>query len=156
MDDEEHSVQRLLESLENDGWIIALKVRERDERVWLMFRGADYAVRDVYLVAINPETLIEVRENRPLDRMVVDVFDRSARNNRRNRNHSHWDDEDSNWKQTSKRYYRSWENTTTALSDTRPNGYNALHVRYNRVDGGYTGLRLQGNYHARFGLARYG
>ncbi|MBT5872195.1 MAG: BamA/TamA family outer membrane protein [Candidatus Latescibacteria bacterium] len=147
---ERQALQDLMEDLQDDGWDTALKVRERDEQVWVMVRsGRDY-IRDVYIISINPDELIRVEERRPDRRMIAEAIDHSKWENGRSEYKEEWD-------RSSRWLRRSWEHQTAALDDVWPDGYDDVHLRYNRVDGAYSGLRVGGNYRkTAVGITRFG
>lgn len=61
-----------LERMQNkDGWEMAVKVRDNDEVVWLMYRMRKDTIRDVYVVVLNDEELIMVKATGHLDNLVA-------------------------------------------------------------------------------------
>lgn len=152
MDDrwrDEASVRRIIDRLEDDGWERAVKVREKDEEVWILYRGDDRGIRDVYIVAVNPERLIEVRDDPRADRMIARVMERTE-------DDPFWDRRPHRLKRRwYSRRYMPWENKTSSAYEPWWE-HDQIHVRYNRVDGGYAGFRLSGDYHAQYGLTPFG
>lgn len=60
-----------LAELEKDGWETAVKVREEDEAVWVMYRIDGDAIRDLYVVVLNDEELVLVKATGRLDRIMA-------------------------------------------------------------------------------------
>jgi hypothetical protein len=64
----------LLGSLIDDGWEMAVKVRDDDQRVWLLFRAEDDVVREVFVVALNEDQLVLVKARGRLERVLARVL----------------------------------------------------------------------------------
>ena len=162
VDDVDAALFRLGSHFDEEGWATAFRARDGREQVWVLLRGRA-SRKEMYLVAIHPEKLIQVKEGRSASRTVARLLDRSERKKERDRRWSdrswddrRWDEEDPDNTRRSRKPYWSWENRSAALNDIRPDSYDHVHARFNRVDGPYAGLRLQGSYHSTFGLTRYG
>lgn len=165
--DPEAAIDRLDAHFDNEGWATAFRVKDGKEQVWVLLRGRATR-KEMVLVAINPEKLIQVKENQSVNRTVASLLDQSeqerdgdsrrddqGRDDRRS-DDSRWDDRNRSDSRWSRKPYWSWEKRTAAVNDIRPDGYDHIHARFNRVDGAYAGLRLQGTYDSIFGLTRYG
>jgi len=64
----------LLGSLIDHGWEMAVKVRDDDQRVWLLFRAEDDVVREVFVVALNEDQLVLVKARGRLERVLARVL----------------------------------------------------------------------------------
>jgi Domain of unknown function (DUF4252) len=64
----------LLGSLIDDGWEMAVKVRDDEERVWVLFRAEDDAVREVFVVVLDEEQLVLVKARGRLERVLARVL----------------------------------------------------------------------------------
>jgi hypothetical protein len=60
-----------LAELEDRGWETAVKVREDDEAVWVMYRVDGDAIRDLYVVVLNDDELVLVKATGRLDRIMA-------------------------------------------------------------------------------------
>ena len=60
-----------LAELEDKGWETAVKVREDDEAVWVMYRIDDDSIRDLYVVVLSDEELVIVKATGQLDRIMA-------------------------------------------------------------------------------------
>ena len=68
-----------LTRLETQGWKVAVKVREEDERIWILYRKRDCficeyyprgIVRDAYVLVLNRDELVQVRLRGDFDRLL--------------------------------------------------------------------------------------
>ena len=60
---------KLQHLLEKNGWELAIKAKERDESVWILFRTKGDAIRDMYIVVLDEEELVLVRAGGRLDKL---------------------------------------------------------------------------------------
>jgi hypothetical protein len=60
---------RLRRQLERSGWEVAVKVREKDEVVWILYREYRNTIRDIYIVVLDQDELVLVRLEGRLDRL---------------------------------------------------------------------------------------
>jgi len=60
-----------LRSLLDDGWELAVRVRETDEAVWLLYRADEESIREVFIVVLNTDELVLVRARGRLERLVA-------------------------------------------------------------------------------------
>ena len=60
-----------LKDLEERGWETAVKVREENEAVWVMYRIDDDSIRDLYVVVLSDEELVLVKATGNLDRIMA-------------------------------------------------------------------------------------
>ena len=65
-----------LRRFREDGWEVAVKVRERDEMAWVLYRERHDTVRDLYVLVLSEDELVVARVqghlNRLLERIVED------------------------------------------------------------------------------------
>lgn len=59
-----------LRRFERDGWEVAVKVRQDDEMVWLLYREDRREVRDLYVLVLSDEELVLARLQGHLDRLL--------------------------------------------------------------------------------------
>lgn len=68
-----------LKRFQRGGWETAVKARDRDEMVWVMYRERHDAVRDLYVIVLDYDTMVLARVqgnlNRLLERAVRDYAD---------------------------------------------------------------------------------
>jgi hypothetical protein len=60
-----------LERMSDDGWETAVKVREDDGVVWVMYKIDGDTIRDLYVVVLNDEELVIVKARGQLERLVA-------------------------------------------------------------------------------------
>jgi hypothetical protein len=60
-----------LRGLAAEGWEVAVKARQEDQLVWVLYRVEDEAVRELYVVALDDEELVLVKARGRLDRLVA-------------------------------------------------------------------------------------
>ncbi len=60
-----------LKNMTNEGWELAVKVREDDGLVWVMYRVDKDTVRDLYVVLLDSEELVIVKARGNLERLVA-------------------------------------------------------------------------------------
>ncbi len=64
-----------LENLLDDDWEIVVKTREKDERVWLLYREEDDAIRDIHITVLEPSELVMVRLSGDLSELFERVLE---------------------------------------------------------------------------------
>jgi len=60
-----------LKDLEDRGWETAVKVREEDEAVWVMYRIDGESIRELYVVVLSDDELVLVKATGNLDRIMA-------------------------------------------------------------------------------------
>ncbi len=70
--------RRLRALLERDGWEVAVKAREEDQMVWVLYRARRNTVRDLYVVALDPDELVLVRFEGRLDRLLQKAIEENG------------------------------------------------------------------------------
>ena len=66
---------RFEDQLARDGWTMAVRTREKDERTWLFTRGdADGAMRNLFVVTLEGDELTLVRIDGRLDRALAEAI----------------------------------------------------------------------------------
>ena len=60
-----------LKNMTNEGWEVAVKVREDDRMVWVMYRVDKDTIRDLYVVVLDSEELVLVKASGNLERLVA-------------------------------------------------------------------------------------
>jgi len=60
-----------LKDLEDRGWETAVKVREENEAVWVMYRIDKNSIRDLYVVVLSNDELVLVKATGNLDRIMA-------------------------------------------------------------------------------------
>ena len=63
-----------LRRFRRDGWEVAVKAREDDEIVWVLYRERHNAVRDIYAIVLTDEDLILARVKGHLNRLLEKVM----------------------------------------------------------------------------------
>ncbi len=64
-----------LRRFRDDGWEVAVKAREEDEIVWVMYREEHNAVRDIYVIVLSDENLVLARVKGHLNRLLEKVME---------------------------------------------------------------------------------
>jgi hypothetical protein len=64
-----------LQSLLDDGWETAVRVREKHEAVWVLYRPDGDRVREVFVVVLNEQELVMVKAKGQLDRLIAAAID---------------------------------------------------------------------------------
>ncbi|HET6569027.1 MAG TPA: DUF4252 domain-containing protein [Rhodothermales bacterium] len=59
-----------LDRLQRQGWEVAVKTREEDEAVWILYRERDDSVRDLYLFVLDRDDLVIARLRGDLRRLL--------------------------------------------------------------------------------------
>jgi hypothetical protein len=65
-----HMPQRL-QSLVEQGWETAVRVRDDDEAVWLLYRPDGERVKEIFVVVLNSDELVLVKARGHLERLVA-------------------------------------------------------------------------------------
>lgn len=60
-----------LKNMTNEGWEVAVKVREDDHLVWVLYRADKNTIRDLYVVVLDSEELVLVKASGNLERLVA-------------------------------------------------------------------------------------
>ena len=58
-----------------DGWEVAVKTTQDDERVWVLYKENPETVRDLYVVVLSEEELVLARVRGNLDRLLARVME---------------------------------------------------------------------------------
>jgi Domain of unknown function (DUF4252) len=66
-----------LQSLIDDGWETAVRVRDDHEAVWLLYRPDGEKVREIFVVVLNNDELVLVKARGHLERLVAAALDES-------------------------------------------------------------------------------
>lgn len=66
-----------LQDLIDDGWEMAVRVREQNETVWLLYRIDDESVREVFVVSLSDEELVLVKVKGRLERLLAEALEHS-------------------------------------------------------------------------------
>jgi hypothetical protein len=61
---------RKLQSLLDEGWELAIRVRDGNDAVWLLYRADEESIREVFIVVLNEDELVLVKAKGRLDRLV--------------------------------------------------------------------------------------
>ena len=64
-----------LQSLLDDGWETAIRIRDENQAVWVLYRADDDAIREVFIVVLDEEELVLVRAKGKLERIVAAALD---------------------------------------------------------------------------------
>lgn len=72
---------RKLQSLVDQGWETAIRVRDRDEAAWVLYRPDGNRVREVFIVVLDDEQLVMVKARGRLDQLIAAAL-REARGER--------------------------------------------------------------------------
>jgi hypothetical protein len=60
-----------MQSLLDDGWETAIRVRDRDEAVWILYRPDGDRVREVFVVVLNDHELVLVKAKGRLEKLIA-------------------------------------------------------------------------------------
>jgi hypothetical protein len=63
--------ERLKKMTESEGWELAVKVRDEDELVWVLYRLDDDTVRELYVVVVSDKEMVLVKAEGRLERLVA-------------------------------------------------------------------------------------
>ncbi len=64
-----------LRRFEGEGWEVAVKTREDDEAVWVLYKERRGEVRDLYVIVLTDEELVLARVKGHLDRLLAKVVE---------------------------------------------------------------------------------
>ncbi len=64
-----------LQELIDDGWEMAVRVRDEDEMVWLLYRIDGESVREMFVVVMDDEELVLVRVKGHLERLMAEALE---------------------------------------------------------------------------------
>ncbi len=64
-----------LEALIEDGWEMAVRVREESEAVWLLYRTDGDSVREMFVVVVSDEELVLVKVKGRLERLLAGALE---------------------------------------------------------------------------------
>lgn len=62
---------RIRSMTEDEGWELAVKVREEDESVWVMYKMDDESIREAYVCVLGDEELVLVHAKGRLERLMA-------------------------------------------------------------------------------------
>jgi hypothetical protein len=60
-----------LREMQKDGWEIAVKAREEDSVVWVMYKIEDDSIREMYVVVLDEDELVLVKARGRLERLAA-------------------------------------------------------------------------------------
>lgn len=66
---------RRLQELLDEGWEMAVRVRDRDEVVWLLYRIDDDSVREMFVVVMGDRELVLVKVKGRLERLLAQALE---------------------------------------------------------------------------------
>ena len=64
-----------LDRMRRNGWELAVKMREEDEVVWVMYKERKGTVRDLYVFVLDDEELVVARIKGRLDKLIARVME---------------------------------------------------------------------------------
>ncbi len=73
--DAELKTPHKLESLLDEGWEMAIKARNHGGSVWVMYRSDGDEIREVYVIALDPDELVLMKASGRLDRLLAKVME---------------------------------------------------------------------------------
>jgi hypothetical protein len=62
----------------DEGWEMAVKVREEDEVVWVLYQLDDEKIKQLYVVVVNDDELVMVRARGNLHRLLARALKESG------------------------------------------------------------------------------
>jgi len=68
-----------LERLQDKGWETAVRVREDDEVIWVMYRSDDESIRELYVVVLDDSELVMVKVRGNLERIAGKALAEASR-----------------------------------------------------------------------------
>ena len=139
-------IQRLLADKD---WEMAIKARDGQETVWLLYHIRDQTVDQVHLVALAEDELVLVRFDGRLERLIARALEHpQALEHPGNLSHYRTLETSgfANWQ-------GQWRTGTEDLREWRQEG---LVAQYNKVDGLYLGWRPRTHFHSAPRLLHYG
>ncbi|HEX5133469.1 MAG TPA: DUF4252 domain-containing protein [Candidatus Krumholzibacteria bacterium] len=63
-----------LEELQADGWEMAIRVNEENQRVWLLYRANDDTIREMFVVVVDDDQLVLVKVKGHLERLMAEAI----------------------------------------------------------------------------------
>jgi hypothetical protein len=72
---EDVHMPKRLQSLIDDGWETAVRVRDAREAVWLLYRPDGEKVREIFVVVLNDDQLVLVKARGNLERLLAAAMD---------------------------------------------------------------------------------
>jgi len=73
---------RKLQSLIDDGWETAIRVRDDDQAVWVLYRADEESIREVFIVVLDDEELVIIKAKGRLERIVAAALDEAGGDHR--------------------------------------------------------------------------
>jgi hypothetical protein len=70
--------KELTNLIENEGWEMAVRVRDEDEMMWLLYRIDGDTIKELYVVVLNEEELVLVKIKGRLERLVAHALTESG------------------------------------------------------------------------------
>lgn len=70
--------KRLQKMQSDEGWEMAVKVREKDEVVWVMYQIDDERIKELYVIVLSDDELVMVRAKGKLERLVARALKESG------------------------------------------------------------------------------
>ncbi len=67
-----------LDRLRKDGWEVAVKVRDENEHVWVLYRERRHFIGDIYVLSLDEEELVIARIRGNLSRLLENVLEDHA------------------------------------------------------------------------------
>lgn len=64
-----------IEKMVEDGWEMAVRARDGDESVWVLYKLDDDSVREVFVVSLDKEELVIVKVKGRLERLIARALD---------------------------------------------------------------------------------
>ena len=117
--------------LERRNWEMAVRIREENEMVWVLYSLAGLDVRDLYVVVLDADQLVLVHVEGRLEQLISRMVE--------NRHLLDPDEFKKAWKGP---IFRKRDVRNATLPDFWEVEQELLDLRYNRVDGLYAGWRL--------------
>jgi hypothetical protein len=60
-----------LQALVDDGWETAVRMRDRDQAVWVLYRADEDKIKEMFVMVLNDDELVLVRAKGKLDRLIA-------------------------------------------------------------------------------------
>lgn len=70
--------KRLRRLLERKGWDVLIRAREEDQIVWILYQEHRRSIRNLYVLALEPDELVLVRLRGRLDRLFAQALEESG------------------------------------------------------------------------------
>ena len=74
---EDLHMPKRLQSLLDDGWETAVRVRDEREAVWILYRPDGEKVKEIFLVVLNDDELVLVKARGNLERVLAAAMDQA-------------------------------------------------------------------------------